>query len=170
MTVLFLCIQIFFARIADVSLGATRTVLIVKGRVAYAALIGFCEIFIWFIIAREAINTEISSIWVPVSYAAGYAIGTLIGGFLSHKFISGNYGVQIVLSGKQTEETLTKIRDHGFAVSVMETRGKEGDHTMLFIEIDKHKFGKLQKLVRKIDPKAFIVVNETKLVQNGFVK
>ena len=41
---------------------------------------------------------------------------------------------------------------------------------MLFIEISNRNFTHLQKIVKKIDTNAFIVVNETKYVQNGFIK
>ena len=39
---------------------------------------------------------------------------------------------------------------------------------MLFIEIEKSKFDKLRKLIKRIDNKAFVVVNETKEVYNGY--
>ena len=38
---------------------------------------------------------------------------------------------------------------------------------MLFIEIDKKHLNHLQNLVKSIDKKAFIVVTETKYVQNS---
>ena len=41
---------------------------------------------------------------------------------------------------------------------------------MLFMEIDKKKLEKLKKLIKSLDSRAFMVVNETKLVENGFFK
>ena len=41
---------------------------------------------------------------------------------------------------------------------------------MLFIEINKKRIDHLNKLIKSLDEKAFIVVNETKLVQNGYIK
>ena len=41
---------------------------------------------------------------------------------------------------------------------------------MLFIEIDKKNLSHVTSIIKKLDKKAFIVVNETKLVQNGFIK
>ena len=41
---------------------------------------------------------------------------------------------------------------------------------MLFIEIDKRKFEHLRNLIKELDSKAFIVVNETRMVQNGYFK
>ena len=55
---LFLCIKIFFVRILDVSLGTIRTIMTVKNKNLIASIIGFVEITIWFLVVKEAINTE----------------------------------------------------------------------------------------------------------------
>ena len=77
---LILCIKIFFARIFDVTLGTVRTMFTVKGKRLIASLIGFIEVLIWFLVVREALNTESKSIFVAISYALGFATGTYIGG------------------------------------------------------------------------------------------
>ncbi len=169
MGLLLLCIKIFCARILDVSLGTVRTVLTVKGKKGYSSIIGFVEVLIWFIIVQEAMNTDETSILIAISYAGGYATGTYIGGFISQKFIPGNFGVQIVTS-IQNKNMIEKLREEGYAVSVIDVKGQEEEKLMLFIEIDKKRFNHLQKLVKSLDEKAFLVVNETKMVQNGYFK
>ena len=72
MDILFLCIKIFLVRIIDVSLGTARTIIMVKGKSLVASLIGFVEVFVWFVIAREALNTTESSLLIlPGSDEAG---------------------------------------------------------------------------------------------------
>ena len=58
------CLKIFLARIVDVSLGTIRTVLVVKGKSITPAVVAFFEVLIWFIVAREALNTELNSILI----------------------------------------------------------------------------------------------------------
>lgn len=169
MALLFLCIKIFFVRILDVSLGTIRMIVTVKGNKLIASLIGFVEILIWFIVVKEALNTEETSIFIALSYAGGYATGTYIGGILSDKFISGTLSVQVVLSNNN-HKIIDKIREEGFAVSVVNIKGIEEDKYMLFIEIDKKKLNTLKYLIKSLDSKAFVVVNETKTVVNGFFK
>ena len=62
------------------------------------------------------------------------------------------------------------LRKEGYAVSVINVKGQEEDKLMLFIEIDKKRFSHLQSIVKELDDKAFLVVNETKMVQNGYFK
>ena len=171
MEVLILCITIFFARIIDVSLGTVRTIQMVKGRAPLAAGIAFVEIFIWFVMAREALNTDIVSIWIPIAFASGFATGTLIGSFVSNKFIKGVIGVQIITE-KLNNDMIAKIREEGFAVSIMNLYSSEGikEKNMLYLQVSNFNINKLKKLIKKLDPDAFMVVNETKYIQNGFIK
>ena len=170
MELFILCVKIFFVRILDVSLGTVRMIITVKGNKLVASLIGFFEILVWFLIVKEALNTTETSIFIALSYSLGYATGTYIGGILSDKFVSGTLSVQVILSNNN-HKIVDKIREEGFAVSVVNVKGKEDhDKYMLFMEIDKKKINQLKYLIKSLDSKAFIVVNETKMVENGFFK
>lgn len=170
MELLLLCIKIFFARILDVSLGTLRTVITVKGKSLYASLVGFIEIFVWFLIVKEALNTDETSIWIAISYSLGFATGTFIGSILSQKLITGNLSVQII-TDKAYPDMVNTLRNEGYGVTVMDVEGKnkEEEKYMLFIEINNKSLNHLQHLVKRIDNDAFMVVNETKYVQNGYI-
>ncbi len=168
MGLLLLCIKVFFIRIIDVSLGTIRTIITVKDKRLLASLIGFIEVLVWFLVAKEAINTDNNSILIAISYSLGFATGTYIGAFLSNRYIKGNFGVQVITD---KIELIKNIRDNGYAVSELSIKGySKEEKYMLFIEIDKNHFNHLQSLIKKYDKKAFIVVNETKYVQNGYLR
>ena len=169
MELFMLCLKIFFVRILDVSMGTFRTIITVKGKSLYASLIGFIEVFIWFIIVREALNTDETSIFVAISYALGYATGTFIGSKLSKKFISGNLSVQVITN--KSNLMAEKLRENGYAVTVIDVEGKDDSHDkyMLFISINDKKLNKVQKIIKEIDSSAFVVINETKYIENGFI-
>lgn len=171
MELLFLCIKIFFARILDVSFGTVRTILTIKEKKLAASIVGFCEVLIWFIVVKEALNTDMTSFWIPISYSLGFASGTYIGSVLSERLIQGNLGVQIITS-RRDKALIEQIRNHGYGVSVIDVNKHQKDTSkyMLFIEIDKKRLADLQKLVKVLDPDSFLVVNETKYVQNGYFK
>lgn len=169
MDILFLCIKIFLVRIIDVTLGTLRTIITVKDKVLLASVIGFFEVLVWFLIAKEALDTEIDSILIGIFYALGFATGTYIGGKISRKVIKGNFLVQVITS-KASEKWLQELRENGFAISVMDIRQKDDDPDkyMFFMEINSSDFDKLHKIIKKYDKKAFIVVNESKTVVNGY--
>lgn len=168
MSLFFLCLKIFFVRIIDVSLGTICTILTVRNKRMLAAFLGFVEIFIWFVIVKEALNTDSTSIFIALSYAGGFATGTYIGSYLSEKFIKGNFGLQVIT--KKDSSLINELRSSGYAVSVLDVKGQdiEKEKYLLFLEIDKDHFSKVRTIIKKHDPNAFVVVNETKAVFNGY--
>ncbi len=171
MVTFLLCLKIFFARICDVSAGTFRTMLIVKGKNFTATLAAFAEVLIWFLIAKEALNTEIDSIFIPIAYAGGYAAGTYIGILLSKFLIKGIVGVQAVID-EYKDEIVKKIRKEGFGVSVIPLQCQDTNNrkVMLHMQINKKQLNALTKLIKSLDDDAFITVSETEYVYNGFIK
>ncbi len=170
MNVLQICLIIFFARMIDVSLGTFVTVLTVKSKRILATILGFIDVLIWFFVVKQALTTEIKSMWIAISYALGYAIGTFIGTTLSNRLINEKVCMQVVLD-EAYENKINNIRNKGYAVSQVDCTGKDGiKRIMLFIELDKKHLNNLKSIIRNIDEKAFFIVNETKYVSNGFFK
>lgn len=163
MNLLLVCLKIFFARIADVSLGTLRMLLTVKEKKFLAMIAAFFEVTIWFLVAREALNEAQQSIFVVLAYAGGFAVGTFVGSIISSRVITGNLKVQVIT--KYNEDIIDTIKKEGFGVSGIPTHDKK---LMLILEINKKDYNKLKKLIYTIDDRAFISVNETKYIENGF--
>lgn len=164
-----LCLKIFFVRILDVSLGTIRTMFVVRGKKLISSIIGFFEILVWFLVVKEALQTESNSIFIAISYSLGFATGNYIGALLSDKLITGNVSVQVFTNNNNLEKIL---REHGYGVSSVVYTGyeEEAHKHMLFINVDKKKDKALRELIKKNDKEAFIIVNETKYVENGYFK
>lgn len=169
MSLFFLCLKVFFVRILDVSLGTIRSIVTIKGKIKTASFIGFVEVFVWFVVVKEALNTDNNSIFIAIAYSLGFATGTYIGGFISNRYIKIKLGVQVILSGKNND-IVKIIRNNGYAVSIIDVKGQNWNDSkyMLFIEIDSRKYNDLENLIKSLDKNAFIVVNETKHVHNGY--
>ena len=168
MSLFLLCLKIFIARIVDVTLATFDTVLKVKGKRFYATLVGFIDVVIWFIVVKEAINTDIKSTWIVLAYAGGYAIGTFTGTTLCNNLIRGKVSIQVIISEK-LKDKIKLIRDAGYAVTTIKCDGMNGENKiMLLIETDNKNIKNLSNIVKSIDEKAFFIVNETKYVENGF--
>lgn len=165
------CIGIFLARIFDVSLGTLRTVYSVKGKQIIASIIAFIEVLIWFVVAREALNTTINSIWVPISYAAGYATGTFIGTTISKKFISEKLNIQIITKANNNK-LITNLKEKKYQIFLCNLKQSYDDtkKDMIMVEINKRKFRELLNIIKKYDSKAFVIASEIKLSQNGYLK
>ena len=165
------CLSIFFARIIDVSIATFRTMIMVKKKSFITPILAFCEVFIWFMAARKALNTEINSIMIPICYSLGYATGTYLGGFLSRKFIK-NINTIEVTTKKNNKKLINNLRSRGLALSIIELKESYNKERkdLIIIDLKSKLTGETIKLIKEIDNKAFIVVRDTKVVHNGFVR
>ena len=163
---LLLCIKIFFARIVDVSLGVIRTMELVKNHTLKAVVIAFFEVLIWFLIAKEALSESDFNILIAVFYSLGYSCGTLIGSYISNKFIKGNSSV-FVISSNISNKDINIIKGNGFGLSSLTL---DNNNKMLFIQLENDKVSKLINLINRIDKSSFISVFDTKCKYNGFFK
>ena len=165
---LLLCIKIFLVRILDVSLGTVRTIMTVKNKNIIASIIGFVEITVWFLVVKEALNTDNNSIFIVFSYALGFSTGTYIGGIISNKYIKEYVTVQVITENKELEHI---IRKNNYGVTTINIKGIENKNKkLLLIQINNKTIEELKTLINKNDSKAFIVISETKYIQNGFIK
>lgn len=164
------CLSIFFARILDVSISTLRTMIMVRKKSFITPILAFCEVFIWFMAARKALNTNIDSLWIPVCYSLGYATGTFIGGCLSRKFIKNVNSVEVTTK-RNNYKLIDKLRNEGYAVSVIGLKDNiDEKKDLLIIDVKSRETKEVIRMIKKIDSRAFIVVKDTKVVHNGYIK
>lgn len=166
-----LCLQIYFARILDVTLSTIRTFYTLKGKTIFSSILSFFEVLVWFLVARQALNVDLDSLWIPISYSLGYATGILIGSFITNNFIKGIENVTIITK-KENDILINTLRNNGFGISIIDLKNDFDNvkKQMLIIEVDKRYLKKLIKIVKSIDKDAFISISETKQIENGVLK
>lgn len=168
----YMCLKIFLARITDVSLGTIRTVLVVRGKRIIPSVIAFFETLVWFLVAREALNTSLNSWLIPIFYSLGYALGTFIGGYISNNFVEGLITVEVITKYKGSTRMIKEIRNAGFGISIIDLKSSKDKikKVMLLINLNKSKLKELTKIIRSNDSFAFVIVNDTRYAQNGVIK
>ena len=167
---LFVCLEIFLARIVDVSISTFRTMIMVRKRSFVIPILTFFEVFVWFMAARKALNTEIDSLMIPICYSLGYATGTYIGGLLSKRFIKDVNSIEVTTK-KNNYKLIDTLRNEGYAVSVLALKDNYKDQKdLLIISVKSKNTNEVIKLIKNVDNKAFIVVKDTRLVHNGYIK
>jgi len=175
MALIWLCLKVFFCRIIDMSLSSIRTVYTVKGKSYTVAGISIVEGLVYFLIVKEALNFVSVNFWetfnVALAYASGFAVGTFIGSKLGGILAGGMVQAQVVMTSKD-DEIIKKIQNAGYAITVLkgEATSFSGEKYMIFSEIKSNKLNDFRKLIHSLDEKAFVIVNETKYVYNGFIK
>lgn len=169
MGLLYLCIKIFCGRLIDVTLSTMQTMLLVKGKRGFATIIGFIDVFIWFIVVREALSTDIQSLWIAFAYAGGYAAGTFTGSSLAKRVIKGTVGVQVITKNEKNK-VIEAIKQSGFSATYVECKGihEEDTNYLIGAQVNNKKLKEFKELVTSIDKNAFITVTESKEIMNGY--
>lgn len=160
-----LCIGIFIFKAIEVSLGTIKTFYTVKGKNLVASVTSFFEILIWFIVAKKALVTSNSSIFIAVSFALGYTLGTLLGSFVANKYIKGNICIQAITK-KNNKRLINKLKDEGYGITIvpLKNKSKNKQREMFIIETNKNEFKNIMNIFSKLDTKAFLIVNESRVI------
>ncbi len=163
------CLILFFGRIADVSLGTVKTVLTVKEKSGLAACVGFVEVFIWFLVVRDALNSDYPIAYLALAYALGYACGTFVGGKLAKALVPGHVTVEVITSNR-SDVIPHRMREKGYPLTVINVNESEfGDPKyMIICDVDKKKVEKFKAKIKELDPNAFIIIRDTKAYAGGY--
>ena len=163
------CLILCCGRIVDVSLGTIRTVLTIKEKSGLASCVGFVEVFIWFMIVRDALNSDYPAIYLAIAYALGFALGTFVGGKLAKALVPGHVTVEVITSNR-SNVIPNRMREKGYGLTVINVNESEfGEPKYLIIcDVDKTKLQKFTNKMKELDPGCFIIVRDTKAYAGGY--
>ena len=156
---------IFFARIADVTLGTMRIILVNRGMKYAAPALGFLEILIW-LLAIGQIFSNVTNYVNYVAYASGFAAGNYIGILVEEKIAMGLAVVRIITQRDATS-LIGTLRSSGYGVTVMDAQGMAGPGKVIFTVVRRKNVPDVVRKVHEISPKAFYSVEDVRHAAEG---
>ena len=159
-------LYIFLLRLVDVSAMTLRILMVMRGRKRMAWLLGFIQALI-FILAIQAVLTNLDSWLNIIAYAAGFATGTVVGMRLEEWWAVG-YGYVRVISARHGAELAGALREAGYGVTEVPGRGRDGSVDLLGCSVPRRRVPNVRALVEAIDPEAFITVEDVRPLSHGF--
>ena len=158
---------IFFARVADVTLGTFRIVLVARGFRGIAPILGFFEVFIWITAIGQVLN-NLNGLTSYLFYAGGFATGNYAGMVLESLISIGYQSVRIITSEKVTALPLV-LREEGFGITTVNGRGMKGDVILIYTTVHRGRIKTLLEIVETMEPGAFITIEDVKIHKSGFM-
>ena len=156
---------IFLARVADVSLGTFRTIVVFRGHKILASFIGFFEIIIWLAAAAQVL-TNIDQWYLALAYASGFAVGNYVGISIEHYFAIGDELVRCISFNRDV--LADKLREDGYrVVSFDGDMGKAHPVELLLIIEKRRNVPSLIQSIKKLDVTAIYSVSDVKSVYEG---
>ena len=157
---------IFGLRVVGMSLDTIRVLFVMRGKKGYAWVLGFAQAAVY-LIAITSVLSNLDNVLNILGYAAGFATGNVVGMWIDDKIAVGHTHVRIISStlGAAIAE---RLRKHGFAVTELPARGRDGMVTMLTCNVLRKRVNEVRDIVRGIDDSAFITAEEIRPVRRGF--
>jgi uncharacterized protein YebE (UPF0316 family) len=158
-------ILIFVSRIADVSIGTVRVILVSRRLKYLAPLAGFFEVLIWIIVISQ-IMQNLSSPICYVAYAGGFATGNYVGILLADKLSIGMVMVRVILS-KRANGLIDRLRERRYGVTSLDGQGATGPVQIVFTIVPRCEAQTVVDLVKESNPDAFYSIEEVDFVEKG---
>lgn len=157
---------ILLMRVADVSLGTMRMILVVQGKKYHAAITGFFEVLIWIFAMRYIVQHMDNEINL-IGYAAGFALGNILGIQLEQKLAIGYVQINII-SKHFADKIANKLRSSKYGVTLIPGEGGSGGMSILIAIIRRKDMKSVMKLIDTVDNDAFITIQHSRPYR-GFI-
>lgn len=162
---------IFFGKILEVSFGTLRIVLINRGERTIGSAIAFVEITLWLLVASSVLAGFREDFWKGVVYALAFSIGNYLGSWLDEMLAFGLSSLQIVISGEEkTRFVEESLRSKGFGITSMDVHGRDCDHNMLMMTINRRNLGEIIHWLETNCSDAVVTVGDVKTQRGGYMK
>ncbi|MBW2964231.1 DUF2179 domain-containing protein [Candidatus Woesearchaeota archaeon] len=155
---------IILARICDVSIGTLRVIFISRGYRFAAPLLGFFEVSIWLLAARQVLMT-LPNWFCFVAYALGYATGTYVGMLIEDRLSIGQVVIRVI-TRRDSSNLLKALRGEGFVITTSAAKGPDGKVKVVFAIIERHDVSRFVGIVKQFNPHAFYAVEDVRFVRD----
>jgi uncharacterized protein YebE (UPF0316 family) len=151
---------IVLARITDVSLDTIRTVSIIQGRRVFAAVLGFFEAVVY-ICAVAKVLLNMNQPVYALAYGLGFALGTYLGMVIEQRLAFGNQ--LLFLLTPKGPELAEVLRRGNYHLAEVKGHTRDGDLTILCVEIPRRAAQKLIRLAGAVDERCVFIVHDIRL-------
>ncbi len=163
--VLVYCLLIIAARIADVSIGTIRTIVVVQGRRGLAFVLAFFEVAIWVTVVSGVIGQIREQPAYVVAYALGFALGNYLGMTIEQHIALGRQVVRIMT--RRGAELAQALRAQGLRVTQFDGLGRDGPVQELFIELGRREVGRVVAEARALDPLCYYIIDDIRAASSA---
>lgn len=133
-------LAIFFAKVAEVSLGSLKCIFLSKGKRLLATVFAFIEILIWAFVVSGIITSLTSNLWWLFAYCIGYTAGVYVGSVIDGRMAIGTMCLNVVVNFDDEKAAVEELSKEGFSYTLFYGEGKETQSVLIMCIADKRKF------------------------------
>jgi len=156
----YLPLLIFVARIADVSVGTTRLICVMRGQRLLAVVLGFVEIIIW-VFAVSSVLSQLGRWANLLAYAGGFAAGNAIGMWLEGRLALGIQAINLFSQGSAAA-VAERLRFGDFCVTTLAGQGRHGPVSICHVIVPRKLASSVIRMAREVDPDVVVTVEDVR--------
>ncbi|MCL6547364.1 MAG: DUF5698 domain-containing protein [Alicyclobacillus sp.] len=156
---------IFVLEVVYVTIMTCRWIILVKGYRWVASAVALFE-QVLYVFALTLVVVHLSDPIRLVAYAAGYAVGTLVGSWAEDRIAVGYVAFHIVTSHAGLAESL---RERGVAVTSWTGYGRDAAREVLFAVVRRKSVATMMNDIGQMDPEAFVTRTELQSLVGGYL-
>lgn len=156
---------IFFGRIADVSIGTLRIIIVSRGIKFLASLLGFFEILVWLVVVSQILQNLTNPIYF-IAYAGGFASGNYVGIWIEHKLSIGKVLLRIITS-RGTNKFKLFLLSQELRYTTVEARSEKGDVEVLLCVVSRKRLNDVLSVLKRYNPNAFYTIEDIRQVNDS---
>lgn len=158
-------VMVFFARVADVTLGTMRIIFISRGKRNLAPLLGFVEVFIWITIVSQIVSNA-HNLLAYLAYAAGFATGSYLGMYIENRIA---VGVQLILAiiHERPEDLANRLHAAGYGVTRVDGVGANGPVKLIYTVVFRKNLDAVLSIIHHTHPNAFLTIEDLRSTEAG---
>jgi uncharacterized protein YebE (UPF0316 family) len=161
-------VLIFMLRVLNYAISTVRTVAIAKQQKLFASMLAFVEALV-FAVAIANVISDLDNPLNLIAYCLGASAGGYLGMTLEPRLIQ-SYVVVSIIAHDKAKVLAEALREKGHGVTELTGVGRDGTVQMLRSMISSRDLKEIKLLVQQIDPQAFITVEDTRSIEQGWLK
>ena len=165
--VVFTALAIFVLRVVNYAIGTVRMIAITRNLRLLAAVLAAIEALVFAVVIAGVVQ-DLDNLINLFAYCAGAAVGSYVGMIIEARLVRG-YMIANVFTNGDGDLLANQLREAGFGVTTTESQGRDGLVMILRTVLDKREMKRFSTLVNEIKPGAFMVAEEARNVQHGWL-
>jgi uncharacterized protein YebE (UPF0316 family) len=157
---------IFGLRTIDLTISTLRMLFIVRGRRAYAWVLGLIQAIL-FLAGIAGVLGNLQDPLNLVAYALGFATGSVLGMVIEAWFAPGHSLLRIT-STKRGSTILEALHGEGRGATEMSGQGRLGTVSLILCYVPRRDIDRVAQTVVENDPEAFITVDHVRELRGGW--
>lgn len=158
---------IFVVRILSIALSTVRLLIMGRSNRGLLMVLAFIE-SLTFVYTFGWVSQDLNNPWNVSAYCLGFAAGTVVGTWIEERVGRGFATVNIV-SIEHSDAVAEALHGAGFGATRSIGEGTTGQVGLVWAVVLRKQVDQVVKLVNAVDEKAFVTINETRSVSQGFL-